>query len=104
SIIEELELENYKKRLASIREYLENNRNIATTEKDLEHLNRELLASQEQKQKDERQNYELEDKLLNALRNILINNKDYSDIVDAIDFEYELEKIAVAIEESKKTL
>lgn len=104
SIIEELELENYKKRLASIREYLENNKNIATTEKDLEHLNRELLASQEQKQKDERQNYELEDKLLNALRNILINNKDYSDIVDAIDFEYELEKIAVAIEESKKTL
>ncbi len=104
SIIEELELENYKKRLASIREYLENNKNIATTEKNLEHLNRELLASQEQKQKDERQNYELEDKLLNALRNILINNKDYSDIVDAIDFEYELEKIAVAIEESKKTL
>ena len=104
SIIEELELENYKKRLASIREYLENNRNISTTEKDLEHLNRELLASQEQKQKDESQNYELEDKLLNTLRNILINNSDYSDIVDAIDFEYELEKIAVAIEESKKTL
>lgn len=104
SIIEELELENYKKRLASIREYLENNRNISTTEKDLEHLNRELVASQEQKQKDESQNYELEDKLLNTLRNILINNKDYSDIVDVIDFEYELEKTAVDIEESKKTL
>lgn len=104
SIIEELELENYKKRLASIREYLENNRNISTTEKDLEHLNRELLASQEQKQKDESQNYELEDKLLNTLRNILIKNKDYSDIVDVIDFEYELEKSAVDIEESKKTL
>ena len=104
SILEELELDNYKQRLASIREYLENNRNISAIEMELENLNKELNASQEQKIKDEEKNYELEDSLLTKLRNILLGNEEYADIADVIDVDFELEKLASEIEESKKTL
>lgn len=104
SIIEELELENYKKRLASIREYLENNRNISSIEIELEHLNKELATAQDQKRKDEERNYELEDNLLIKLRNILAKNEEYADIAGVIDVDFELEKLASDIAESKKTL
>ena len=98
SILEELELDNYKQRLASIREYLENNRNISSIEIELEHLNKELNASQEQKIKDEERNYELEDSLLTKLRNILLGNEEYADIADVIDVDFELEKLTSEIE------
>ena len=104
SILEELELDNYKQRLASIREYLENNRNISAIEMELENLNKELNASQEQKIKDKEKNYELEDSLLTKLRNILLGNEEYADIADVIDVDFELEKLTSEIEESKKTL
>ena len=104
SILEELELDNYKQRLASIKEYLENNRNISSIEIELERLNKELTASQEQKRKDEERNYELEDALLTKLRNILLGNEEYANIADVIDVDFELEKLSSEINESKKTL
>ena len=104
SIVEELELDAYKQRLANIKEYLENKKNIETLELELEHLNKELSDSQEQKRRDEENNYDLEDAIFTKFKNILLSSEENADIVDAIDIEFELEKLASKIDESRKTL
>ena len=88
---EELELDTYKQRLANIKEYLENKKNIENIELELEHLNKELADSQEQKLKDEEKNYDLEDAIFIKFKNILLGSEENADIIDAIDVDFEIE-------------
>jgi len=97
-------LEMYKKRLSTIREYLENQNNIAAIEHELSELNRELDVAYEQKKLDEEENYKLEDNLLTCFRNVLRSNEVYSDINTVIDVDFELEKVTPKVLETKKTL
>lgn len=101
---EELELDTYKQRLANIKEYLENKKNIENIELELEHLNKELSDSQEQKLKDEEKNYDLEDAIFIKFKNILLGSEENADIIDAIDVDFEIEKLAPKIDENRKTL
>ena len=101
---EELELDTYKQRLANIKEYLENKKNIENIELELEHLNKELADSQEQKLKDEEKNYDLEDAIFIKFKNILLGSEENADIIDAIDVDFEIEKLAPKIDENRKTL
>ena len=101
---EELELDTYKQRLAKIKEYLENKKNIENIELELEHLNKELADSQEQKLKDEEKNYDLEDAIFIKFKNILLGSEENADIIDAIDVDFEIEKLAPKIDENRKTL
>ena len=104
SIVEELELDSYRQRLANIKEYLENKKNIENIEVELDDLNSELLDSQEQKRRFEENNYELEDALFEKFKDILSGSEDTADIIDTIDVEFELEKLVPQLDESKKTL
>lgn len=101
---EELELDTYKQRLANIKEYLENKKNIENIELELEHLNKELADSQEQKLKDEEKNYDLEDAIFIKFKNILLGSEENADIIDAIDVDFEIEKLVPKIDENRKTL
>lgn len=104
SIIEESNIDDYKKRLLFINEYLDNSKNIEIIEKELNELNVELEEAYLQKTKDEEKNYDLEDDLLIKFKNILSNDESYASILEVIDVDYELEKVEPQVAETKRTL
>lgn len=102
-IKDEEQINDYKERLININRYLSNKENILQTEEELSLLHKELDTCYDNKNEDEKNNFSLEDDLLLTFKKI-ITSSDYADILNAVDTDFELEKIKASVEEAKKTL
>lgn len=102
-IKDEEKIDEYKERLVNIKNYLSNKESILKIEDELKLLHNELDICYNNKQLDENNNYELEESLLNTFKKI-VSNSEYSDILKAVDVNFELEKLKPSMEEAQKTL
>lgn len=102
-IKDEDKIDEYKERLANINTYLSNKDNIIKIEEELRELHTKVEECYNSKQKDEANNFELEDDLLLNFKNI-ISSSTYSDILSAVDIDFELEKLKPDVINAKKTL
>lgn len=102
-IKDEEQINDYKERLANINRYLSNKENILQTEEELALLHSELDTCYNNKKEDEKNNFSLEDDLLLTFKKI-VTGSDYTDVLNATDIDFELEKIKSSVEEAKKTL
>ena len=93
----------YQKRYDDIKTYLSNKENISRIEIELDDLHKRLDESYENKKIDEKNNVVLESDLLSSFKSCL-KNTEYFDVVDAVDIDFELEKIRPSVEEQLRTL
>ena len=97
-----VEIEGYEKRLANIKEYLGNQKEIETTNQDLVNLQYDVEKNEKSKEECEEKNEKLEQDLLSAFLDIINNQEKYQNLKD-IDIDIELDKLKEKVNETKNT-